>query len=430
MNASTYGHREFSFALSDVCMLSMLHETGLTSGQTYQPDVNFRQLNPQAWYAARRDNVSSTLEHPPMMACLCDNGFGSTNLFSSSSIALLVHSINECGNSQKSKCGVPYYSNMCFKSVIQSPWFNATNRSTVAHGKVFSPLRNAMDDCEKDTGVKLGRLRGRYADYIRPREFARMLQFFGYRWTTCNGDLIDPEDDDVLVETNDIERFLKLFSGVKWETEENFQEFIERFRLQTLYSFRSGVPLHQQREDFGYFFRSLCQPRIALPDGQHRVGLLCLMSNGYGLPEAVAPLVRRDTTEYCDYWNEDQGYAECDPRRYDPTKIKIHQGSVVRVVVPSPYDVSGKKGNFASVCATIKKISLEIAIRQSHKGEVTAFDIVDMVLKRMRNAKSGLVELGFHTFWRKGCSFDPYLSNVKVSRKRVPCGEFYDYTRN
>lgn len=413
---SSYGCAQYSLTLCDVTILSIFYEKGLLSRHQYQPEVNFRSVDPLGWYHGRRDDANPNIYHPPMMTCFFDSGKDvSANLFINAPVVAVMHSMNECKTRDPPFGKTVYRSNMNFSVTSTN---TCDNESDVEDSG--SPDTNTM------TGqtAASARLCNRYADFVTAPQFVRMLRFFGYTWTSEQGNPVEGNDEEREVRPSDMVRFWRLFRGHSWESLEGFKRFLSFFRMEKLYPYRDDASLEQQIEDLGYFFRSVCQTRLALPDGQHRIVLINAMTCGYWLPRAISPLSRASKQKFCDHWNKTIREQNTTDRPVRPTEVNINQGATMRFLFPgfASKTRNKKKDSFGfnQCCRRLVDISAKLAVSQSRAKSITAFDIIEAVIREVDRSHDNTEDQGrlaileFDNFWKIGTDMDPVTKNFEV----------------
>lgn len=211
-----FGCEECRVRVPDANILLAFRETGPETGNLYQP-----------WF---------------------DLDYSSHAKQDDESVPILMHSIDDCAPEERTQKAL-YYSKTCSR-LLQCSMTNA--------GEDLAPDSQGQSDVIRS-------LPGVCADYVKPKDFARMLWFFGYRWVK-NGRPVNHDGISAVVEASDLARFLDLFHGNNWQTKKGFEMFLKEFKFGDLFEYCKSATLKSNIKKFYRFYRSWCKIRLAFPN--------------------------------------------------------------------------------------------------------------------------------------------------------------------
>lgn len=230
-----------------------------------------------------------------------------------------------------------------------------------------------------------------WTEFVSAKTMQRAFHFFNREWMADDGNNV--KDLNSQVGLSDFVRFFQLFGDHDFSTPDRFRHFVETFGLlDGTYAYDDKLPLTDNIRQLGELFRSVCDLRLLVFDGQHRWCVACLFLTGNFKINNKIPLRR-----YGDLHDVFPGHQWKNMQVFNSLSIKI--------------GVPAKNTSSITKALTImRSFGQDVTTAQTHHFGYTWSTAVMEVSDSMRPNFEHIGKITFDKYWKKArnpvCSLD------------------------
>ena len=229
---------------------------------------------------------------------------------------------------------------------------------------------------------KYGYARNRAVSVLSGKQFHRLVNFMGYRWTSSDGS-VKPEDAQPSFE--DIISVCNLIVGYDFSTHDGFKRFYDDFGFSGVFTYANDTPIWVLNEMFGILFRSYVPVRITAFDGQHRLLLMALFMAGYLKPSTSIPLEQVD-------WEQS--------RFSDKNYSKMQTFTEMAYTVGIPMSAHGPEKNIKVVVSKLFDAG-NLVTEASHHAQDPTWQELFQKWVHLAFSSDGFTSLNFDNYWSR-----------------------------
>ena len=343
-------------------ILSLLIERGVSSRQIYQVDINHRRLNFQH-FTERHGKMK---EHDPLLQSMFDSG-ASKAFTSVTPMSFYFYEL----------------------SVLED---------TESHPDVFLKTVNKVhtnyDSQSKE--YRFGYMTGVSGTMLTQLGFKRLCEVFNLSYDTAT----EPN-----VSIQSLVSFMDKLENLNIDTLTNLKSSVANMKLDHIFKVDTNGSLTEQVYQLGQLIRSVCPVRLAIPEGQHRMGLNALTVTGSFASFDSAPLkpIPLENTKHLFLRNPEF------------TKMQVFKTQRIRIC-----NITNTT-SMQDVAEALKAFGKQITEGQVTNIDVSLEDImlhtVEKIHEEMVEPNSKLPELDWGNYWC--CSPNIQGTETRVIQKRI-----------
>ena len=360
-------------------VVSLFSERGLYSNHIYQPDVNHRELKFDHMNGYFIDSEGKQRE--PIMKSALWAETDAEKFDMATQIGIYLYEVVDTAGLSEEEKDTDSVQYGCMRSHGQL-------RPEDASVSCFSYIDNRTTRPLTVGGLK------------------RCLRVFGLEFQDTKSVY---STDDSFVGLHDIVAFFKLFAGHNMNTVPAFMEFLDGFRMGSLYRYDDSVDLEDNVWRFGHLVRSLVAMRVGIYDGQHRGVAMAQSAVGIYSVTAMVPLKRTKIEEALPSVH----------LKTDKVSPQVWRSMLFQVGTPT--DKSLLESN-KTVVGVYSKFGAAVTTAQDLSIKPTFDSFVGFVVKRVATQLQrdiGFKKTGWSSYWSSSASKNVSAKSCCTMLKRL-----------